>query len=257
MRTVLRFLAAMWEENPALPLLAPLFFLQGIFTRAFTVKLPEAAGPRSGSAGRGPAMRILIVGDSAAAGVGVDSLEQAFPGQLTTALQERLAVRWRLFAKTGATTESALGELKTCPAETFDIAVTSLGVNDVTSGLSVSEWLRLQTQLVELLRTRFQVQTVMLTALPPMHKFAALPEPLRWFLGQRAKRFNLALREFVPTMSRCELVELRDLTEPGMLATDGFHPSAQTYATWGSAVAAMILTQTSAPSGRTVLRLQP
>ncbi|MFI5105670.1 MAG: SGNH/GDSL hydrolase family protein [Terriglobales bacterium] len=248
MRTVLRFLAAMWEENPALLLLAPLLFLQGIYTRAVTVKLPEAAGPRTGSAGRGSAVRILIVGDSAAAGVGVDRQEQAFSGQLIAALQEQSAVRWRLFAKTGATTESALGELKTCPAETFDIAVTNLGVNDVTSGLSVREWLRLQTQLAELLRTRFQVRTVMLTALPPMHKFAALPEPLRWFLGQRAKRFNLALRSFVPTQSKCDLVELRDLTEPGMLATDGFHPSAQTYAAWGRSVAAMILARASQPS---------
>lgn len=238
----------MWEENSALPLLAPLFFLQGIYTRAFTVKLPEAAGPRAGSAGLGPAVRILIVGDSAAAGVGVDRLEQAFPGQITAALQEQFAVHWRLFAKTGATTESALSELKTCPAETFDIAVTSLGVNDVTSGLSVSEWLRLQTQLVGLLRTRFQVRTVMLTALPPMHKFAALPEPLRWFLGRRALRFNLALHEFVPTLSRCDLVELRDLTEPGMLATDGFHPSAQTYTAWAQTVAAMIVARASQSS---------
>lgn len=241
-------MAAMWEENPALLLLAPLFFLQGIYTRAVTLKLPEAAGSRAGNAGRGSAVRILIVGDSAAAGVGVDRQEQAFSGQLTAALQEEFAVHWRLFAKTGATTESALSELATCPAETFDIAVTSLGVNDVTSGLSVSEWLRLQTQLVELLRTRFQVRTVMLTALPPMHKFAALPEPLRWILGQRAHRFNLALREFVPTMSRCDLVELRNLTEPGMLATDGFHPSAQTYAAWGRSAAAMILARASQPS---------
>ncbi len=241
MRTVLRFLAAMWEENPALPLLAPLFFLQGVYTRAFTVKLPEAAGLRAGCAGLGPHVRVLIVGDSAAAGVGVERLEQAFPGQLTTALQDNLAVQWKLLAKTGATTESALGELASCPAETFDIAVTSLGVNDVTSGLSVSEWLRLQKQIVELLRTRFQVRTVMLTSLPPMHEFTALPEPLRWFLGRRALRFNRALREFVPALEGCELVELRDVAGPGMLATDGFHPSAQTYVAWGQAVAAMIV----------------
>lgn len=242
----------MWDENPALVLLAPLLFLDGLYARYATVKLPEAAGPRSGSAGAGPAVRILIVGDSAAAGVGVDRQERALAGQLVQALQEKFLVRWKLIAVTGATTESALRDFASYPAEAFDVALTSLGVNDVTSGLSVSEWLRQQKQLIELLQTRFHVRYVLVSALPPMHKFFALPEPLRWFFGRRAMKFTAALRELVHTKSGCALVELGDITQPGMIAVDGFHPSAQTYAAWGQAAAAMIAERSAASASLSV-----
>ena len=39
-----------------------------VWTRRRTPKLPEAAGPRSGTSGQGPPLQVLILGDSAAAG---------------------------------------------------------------------------------------------------------------------------------------------------------------------------------------------
>jgi hypothetical protein len=51
--------------------LGPLLLLQGRHVRRVTPRLAEAVGPRDGTAGNGPPLRLLIVGDSAAAGVGV------------------------------------------------------------------------------------------------------------------------------------------------------------------------------------------
>jgi lysophospholipase L1-like esterase len=237
----LRFLSALWDENLALLLLAPLFLLEGLYARAATAKLPEAAGARTGRAGSGPALRILIVGDSAAAGVGVERQEDALSGQLVRALESRFSVQWKLMARTGATTESALLELEQSQAEKFDVALISLGVNDVTASRSLGEWLLLQKRLVDLLRQGSTVRLVLLTALPPMHKFTALLQPLRWFLGRRARKFTVALRTFAETQPDCAIVEFGDITQPGMLATDGFHPSIKTYAVWGQAAADLIV----------------
>ena len=49
---------------------------------ARALRLPEAEGPRAGSAGEGPALRLLILGDSSAAGVGTTHQEEALLGQM-------------------------------------------------------------------------------------------------------------------------------------------------------------------------------
>ena len=56
-------------------LLSPLLVAQALATRVRMPRLPEAAGPREGETGRGPLLRLLIVGDSsAAAGASVSSI---------------------------------------------------------------------------------------------------------------------------------------------------------------------------------------
>jgi lysophospholipase L1-like esterase len=237
MRFFFDFLTAIWAEHPALFLLSPIFLLDGLYARVFTARLPEAAGPRSGRAGSGPTLRLLIVGDSAAAGVGVDQQEQALAGQVVQALQGSFTVHWKIIAVTGATTQSTISDLESRPVESHDVALTSLGVNDVTSGVLLEDWLPQQARLLDLLRERFGVHLMLVTGFPPVHKFTALPQPLRWFMGRRSVRFHNALREFLAGRKDCEFIELFQADLPGMLAPDGFHPSAQTYSIWGKEAA--------------------
>ena len=65
-------------------LLGPLLLAQARRLRKTALRLPEAAGPRSGvefpalrAALVAEPLRLLVVGDSSAAGVGVDHQEQA------------------------------------------------------------------------------------------------------------------------------------------------------------------------------------
>ena len=51
-------------------LLAPLIVPQGLWVRATIPLLQEPPGERQGTSGDGPPLRLLILGDSAAAGVG-------------------------------------------------------------------------------------------------------------------------------------------------------------------------------------------
>ena len=48
-------------------LLAPWLIWQGRKVRKNTLRLPEAAGPREGQQGSGTSLRLLVLGDSAAA----------------------------------------------------------------------------------------------------------------------------------------------------------------------------------------------
>lgn len=217
--------------------LGPLLLAQGLYVRRVTPRLPEPAGPRAGEAGQGRPLRLLITGDSAAAGVGAASQDEALAGRLVAALAARFRVHWRLLARTGNTTAQTLAELASLPAQPFDVVVTSLGVNDVTGGVEVRRWLAQQRALVDMLRGKFEARQVLLSALPPMHLFPALPQPLRWYLGGRAARFNTLLGEWAPRQEGCCLVTADFAPDPRAMAADGFHPGPAAYALWADRLA--------------------
>ena len=76
--------------------LGPLLLVQGRRVRRDTPVLPEAPGPREGEAGEGPPLRLLVLGDSAGAGVGAATQEEALTGRIVAGLRGRFRVRWRL-----------------------------------------------------------------------------------------------------------------------------------------------------------------
>jgi hypothetical protein len=63
----------------------------------------------------------------------------------------------------------------------------------VTARRSLTQWQLQQGQFIDLLQTRFRARQIVLSGLPPMHRFPALPQPLRWYVGSRACDFDRAL----------------------------------------------------------------
>ncbi|MCZ2903390.1 SGNH/GDSL hydrolase family protein [Burkholderia thailandensis] len=231
--------------------LGPLLLAQGRHVRRVTPRLAEADGPRSGVDGAGPPLRLLVLGDSAAAGVGVPTQSDALAGQLVRALAPFHRVEWRLLARTGATTRDLLDWLDAEPAAHFDAVVTSLGVNDVTDGVPPSRWRDAQAALVERLTTRFGAAHVILTAVPPMHRLPALPQPLRWYLGLRARRLNAVLSHWVAAQPACEFLRIDMPLTRDAMASDGFHPGLRACAAWAEQAAAAIRRRAGATQWRT------
>jgi lysophospholipase L1-like esterase len=73
-----------------------------------------------------------------------------------------------------------------------------------------------------------------------MHKFPALPQPLRWYIGNRAKQFDSALEALATTGSGSEFVKLAYTMDTQFMAADGFHPGPAIYALWGADIARRI-----------------
>lgn len=217
--------------------LAPLLVAQGIYVRRVTPKLPEPPGSRSGASGDGQPIKLLILGDSAAAGVGASSQSAALSGHLAGELASDFAVRWQLLAESGLTTRDLIARLPRHPRESFDVAIVSIGVNDVITGSLTRTWTNALSQLVDRLAADFGVRDILFSALPPMHRFTALPQPLRWCVGLRARRFNHELRLFAKRDGRCVVVPLNYPRDPAFLARDRFHPGEPAYLFWAKAVA--------------------
>lgn len=220
--------------------LAPVLITQGRRVRRDTPQLPEAAGERSGLVGNGTSLRLLIVGDSAAAGVGATHQSEALAGQLVATLSEKCSVTWRLIATTGHTIADVLATLEQTAAENFDVVVTSIGANDATAGTRLKTWNARHVQLMRLLKEKFGARHIVVSAVPPMQYFPALPQPLRWYMGLRAQRLNQALATQLKDSAHGELVNADFPLDESYMATDGFHPGPLAYATWAAQVARAI-----------------
>lgn len=225
----------------AIAVLTPALLAQALHVRRVTPRLPEADGAREGRGGIGPPLRLLILGDSAAAGVGARTQDDALAGHLARHLAPNFDLHWQLRATTGDTTLGALRRLEAEPELRCDVALTSLGVNDVTTLRSTRAFLDAQRKLIDHLRTRCGARLVLLSGLPPMRHFPALPHPLRWALGRHALALDSALAAWVATQPDCEHLPFGDLPTAAMMATDGFHPGPAIYALWAEAAAGRVV----------------
>ena len=230
-------------ELMALPLL-PLLTVQGRRVRRLTPRLPEAAGPDCGICGAhhaGMALRLLAVGESPVAGVGVDTHEQAITALLARALSQhwRKPVEWRACGKNGVTVAQAQAELlPLVPAEPVDLLLVAFGVNDSTSFHSSGRWQADLAQLLHCLRQRCQPRLTLLSGVPPLGEFPSLPQPLRWVLGLKAAALDRAAASLAAATPGVLHVPMRlDASLPGLMASDNYHPSSAGCAAWGNALA--------------------
>ena len=218
--------------------LAPLLLAQALQVRRKALILPEPPGPRTGQIGDGPPLRLLILGDSSAAGVGASHQSRALSGQLAQALAPRFALDWQLEAQTGATSASALERLQNMDAQPFDVALVILGVNDVTGMVPLKRWLARRRALHTQLRDKFAVTRIIASGVPPMGHVPLLPQPLRAILGRTAARFDAALGQFCAQHSDIAHLPLDLPYAPHFVAADGFHPSEAAYTQWAGMLAA-------------------
>jgi lysophospholipase L1-like esterase len=223
--------------------LAPALLLQGRRLRRTALRLPEAQGPRSGEAvapdgPTGAPLRLLVVGDSSAAGVGVNWQHEALaqPAAQHLAAASGRPVAWRLLARSGITTAEAAALLQAKAPAPADVVVVALGVNDVTAQHSATRFLRDYQALLQLLRQRTGARCAVLSGVPPLHRLPATPQPLRWYLGQCAQRLDHALQQLCRQQPGLHHLPL-SWAQPQAMARDGFHPGLLQYRQWAQQVA--------------------
>ncbi len=214
-------------------LLGPVIYAQAQRVRAAAIELPEPPGPRDGLEGSGPvALRVMVAGDSSAAGVGARTQDEALALPLARDLARRLrgSVRWQLVARTGLTSEGVLHMLMRGQVHAADVAVVVVGVNDITQEVPLQQALRKRGEIAAWLRTHARVKHVVFPAAPGMDLFPALPQPLAWLAGKLARRNNEAQARWATTQPGVSHVALDGVTRSELFAADGFHPAPALYA---------------------------
>jgi lysophospholipase L1-like esterase len=222
----------------ALPAL-PLLLAQGRRVDRKTPRLPPAAGGPTGLvAGAEPALRILAVGESTAAGVGVAQLEEAVVGRFAQVLGRRTgrAVAWEAAGQSGATVrEGHASLLPGIAAGPRDLVLILFGANDTLARHSAQVYARDLTALIAALRERVGAAPMLVSSVPPLHTFPALPSPLNTYLGARARWLDRAAAQLGLPGVWHALVDI--VMEPALFAEDGFHPGPIGYQAWAESLA--------------------
>lgn len=223
--------------------LGPVLLPQARWLRRTALRLPEAAGAREGQVGEGePLLRVLVVGDSSAAGVGAVDQAQALALPLAKLLSQRLggAVGWQLVAQSGVNTAEARMLVAQSELQQANVVVTALGVNDVSSQTGASRFAQELSRLWADLQQRSGARWAVVSGVPPMHVFPAIPQPLRWYLGRYAAWLDAAGRRWTEQQG-LGYCAVDWPAEEGCVAADGFHPGPALYPKWAQRLADLIV----------------
>lgn len=226
---------------------APVLVVQGRRLRRDTPRLPDAAQPWIGRVEGPDPLRLLVLGDSTAAGVGAATQDEALPGNLARELSARTGrgVQWRAAGRNGATARDLVSDyLDGATAEPFDVVFLSIGANDAL-GLR-PRWAFARDIRTILTRLREVSPLVLVSSLPAFFRFELLPNPLRWNLYLHSRSLEDAARAVVARTPGVHMSPPPPPYTEGFFATDLFHPSASGYRDWArfaveDAVAAGVL----------------
>lgn len=217
---------------------APVLFAQGKRLRRTTPRLPDAAAPWSGTYsphGSRTPLRLLVLGDSTAAGVGAATQGEALPGHLAheLSMRRRQDVTFRAIGANGATARDLRSRfLDDATAESYDFVFVSIGANDALGIRSRKAFGRDIHTVLSRLRTASPEATIMMSSLPAFFRFELLPNPLRWNLYLHSQALENEARKVVASLPGVIMSPPPPPYTEGFFASDLFHPSSQGYRDW-------------------------
>jgi lysophospholipase L1-like esterase len=197
-------------------------------------RVPDATG-WYGRGRPGPAIKIALLGDSSAAGYGVDTVEQTPGAWLGSGVAERAdrRVHLREYAAVGAQSSNLEQQVALALHTDPDVAVILIGANDVTHTVLPSASVRFLSEAVR--RLQEAGVAVVVGTCPDLGTVSPLPVPLRQIARAWSRRLAAAQTIAVVeaggrTVSLGSILGPEFAAAPALLfGPDRFHPSAAGY----------------------------
>jgi lysophospholipase L1-like esterase len=204
------------------------------------VRVPAPTGRADGVVpGSAPGRRLVVLGESTAAGTGAPTYETGMAGHLARELAaDGQQVAWRSLGRNGArarlVTRDLVPRLADSGAPTHVVVL--IGINDLQRSWP-GAWDRDVAELLHAVIRACPGARVVVSGLPDITAIPAVPAPLRRVLARRAQRFGRATGR-AATASGAVYVPVDHLTlGPGDFSADGLHPGPDGYARWAKHLA--------------------
>jgi lysophospholipase L1-like esterase len=214
---------------------SPVVLTQGRHLKRVTPHLPEADLPWTGELAGPDPIRLLVLGDSTAAGVGTTTQQHALPGRLADALQARTGrgIRWRAVGKNGATSREIIdGYLDDALSEPADLLFLSIGANDAMTMRGAGMFARDVRRILNAFDARNPDGFVLMSSLPVFGRFALLMQPLRTALYRHSLALEAAARAVVDGRPNALMSFDPPPYAEDFWAADLFHPGPSGYRDW-------------------------
>ena len=219
--------------------------------------MPEAIEPQGICTGERGCLKVLFIGESTFAGVGVATHEEGFAGTLAKELcaSTRKTIDWRVYARSGYTakkvTEKILPKITESSA---NLIIVGLGGNDAFMLNSPRKWEAEVRELITNLKAKFGHTPIVFANMPPIKEFPAFTAIIKFSIGNLVEILGAALaevvKEFENVYCNSEVLTLKEWIKKLNISanqtdffSDGVHPSKLTYQSWGKDLSIFILNQ--------------
>ncbi len=196
---------------------------------------PDEPGPTGDHGGASRPLHLLVLGDSTAAGVGVEHADLGLGGRLAEALSAHTGrpVHWRAAGRNGATARDLVRQfLKPALAGETHLVFLTVGANDALALRSARAFRRDIRRITEAVQRQHPQAVLLMSSLPAFFRFALLPEPLRRSLYRHSQALEREAREVIRATPRAHMSPPPPPYTEGFFASDDFHPSAIGYRDW-------------------------
>ncbi|NVJ89722.1 MAG: SGNH/GDSL hydrolase family protein [Flavobacteriaceae bacterium] len=234
----------------------PILYFEGKKIRKQVPKLPEAKNPEGYIKNKSNrTLKVIAIGESTFAGVGVDIHENGFIGALVKeiARKHNLSVLWKVYAKSGFTARKVHKTIIPNITETnADLIVIGLGGNDAFKLNSPDFWGLQINLIIKKLNQKFPDTPIYFTNMPPIKEFPAFTRIIKFVIGNLVELLGKKLNAIVKRKNKVyynnELIKFdtwqnryKIKGDINSFFSDGVHPSFITYQTWGKDMANYIL----------------
>ncbi|WP_136660892.1 SGNH/GDSL hydrolase family protein [Nitratireductor sp. XY-223] len=230
-------------------LMVPVALVAGLRLRARTTRLHPPHGHPFGRIGDGaePAYRILVIGDSSAAGVGADRVEETVGPQIASVIHERTGacVAWRSSGSNSAICEELRDHVvPNLEREDYTHIVIAAGTNDAKNFLTARRFKKGFGGLLYALRAKWPKARIVWSPVIDMRTVPSLSPVLAHVLEMRARIINHVGHRLCP--ERFALVAPRlQPPDPSGFSSDGFHAGASGYRYWAELLADTLIGEDS------------
>ncbi|MEX6507294.1 SGNH/GDSL hydrolase family protein [Jiella sp. M17.18] len=240
-------LAASFKTGLVSWLLFPVYVWQGIAARRRIPRLLPPAGSVSGCLGadtaRDAAVRLLVIGDSSAAGVGVDRIEDSLGPKLAERIYALtgLSVFWRAAGSNSAVSAEVRDHVVPNVArEAFTHIVLMIGSNDAKNFHSARRFKKGFGGLLYALKAKWPEARIVWSPPVDLKRVPALPRGLAHVLELRARIIRKMGARLCAERGAIVSTTLPRV-EPAGFSRDGFHASVEGYAYYANHLVGYVL----------------
>jgi len=234
----------------------PFMYLDGKRIRKKVPKLPEALNPEGTvSRNSNKTLKIITIGESTVAGVGVNTHEEGFTGTFAKEIASKLNtnIQWKVYAKSGYTAKQVTNRLlPKIIEENIDLIVVGLGGNDAFTLNTPLKWKKNVKNIIKQLKRKYPNTPIAFTNMPPIKEFPAFTKLIKFTIGNLVEILGDELKILIKNQENVyyssDIITIETWTKklnlnnhPSEFFSDGVHPSKLTYQAWAKDFANFIV----------------